>query len=157
MIDPKVLTEDILYAVGNASGTFDIYPERKLNPSELAAVHTDVASMEPAIVFMHYCTWHGLIGWASRLTSVMENIKKAEVKPMPPREDGVNELIQPFRSWITANPVVTSFLYDMDMLPEQCRTLKGAHHLVAVCLAWQIAYKRGLAAADTNQSESMGQ
>jgi hypothetical protein len=35
------------------------------------------------------------------------------------------------------DPELLSFLYDADMLPEQCRSAQGAIHLAALCFVWK--------------------
>lgn len=56
---------------------------------------------------------------------------------MQDREDGVDEMLNGYGAFINARPQLLSILYDIDMLPEQCRTRVGAIRLVAFCEVWK--------------------
>lgn len=58
------------------------------------------------------------------------------------KEDGVDEVLAKWRGYISARPPLTSVLYDIDMLPEQCVTLAGAIRLAAFCVVWK-AWEEG--------------
>lgn len=55
----------------------------------------------------------------------------------PEREEGVDEILEPCRGFISARPSLVSMLYDIDMLPEQCVTRIGAIRLAAICAVWK--------------------
>ena len=51
-------------------------------------------------------------------------------------ETGVSEILSDYRAFINARPKLISMLYDIDMMPEQCRTRIGAIRLAAFCTVW---------------------
>lgn len=61
----------------------------------------------------------------------------AQVPTWPKTEDGADEIVQPYRSYISATPELLSLLYDIDMLPEQTVTRAGAVRLAAFCEVWK--------------------
>ncbi len=59
------------------------------------------------------------------------------MREMPPIEDGVVEYLAEYRKFISDRPMLLSLLYDIDMLPEQCRTRIGATRLAGLCEVWR--------------------
>lgn len=57
----------------------------------------------------------------------------------PEKEEGVAELVDSWRKFIGVRPMLVSFLYDVDMLPEQIVTMRGARSLDAVCCVYMAA------------------
>lgn len=66
-LDAKALSRDVAAAIICNKGWED----------KGLAAHDLLAQLSPDEAFEAYCEWHGIIGWASRLTSVLENIKEA--------------------------------------------------------------------------------
>lgn len=58
---------------------------------------------------------------------------------MTDREDGVTEYLSKYLGFINARPMLTSLLYDIDMLPEQTVTRAGAIRLGGICEVWRMA------------------
>jgi hypothetical protein len=57
----------------------------------------------------------------------------------PEKEEGVAKLVDSWRAYISERPQLMSFLYDVDMLPEQIVSMRGAHSLDAVCCVYKAA------------------
>lgn len=55
----------------------------------------------------------------------------------PDREAGVDEILKKYSGYINERPALTSLLYDIDMLPEQCRSYAGAVRLAGLCEVWK--------------------
>lgn len=53
------------------------------------------------------------------------------------REEGVYAVLQKYRAFISDRPMLTSLLYDIDMLPEQTVTYAGAVRLAGLCEVWR--------------------
>lgn len=51
--------------------------------------------------------------------------------------DKVDEIVRPYRAYISATPELMSLLYDIDMLPEQTISIPGAIRLAAFCEVWK--------------------
>lgn len=68
MLDTKILSQDIKEAIIQKNGW-----------ETLTAPDARIAQLTPAQAFDDYCVWYGIIRWSSRLTSVIENIRKAEI------------------------------------------------------------------------------
>lgn len=49
----------------------------------------------------------------------------------------VDEIVRPYRAYISATPELMSLLYDIDMLPEQTISIVGAIRLTAFCEVWK--------------------
>ncbi|MBY3155229.1 hypothetical protein HFO56_23180 [Rhizobium laguerreae] len=62
------------------------------------------------------------------------------------RQQGVDEVLGPFRKFISDRPALLSLLYDVDMLPEQTVTRQGAIRLAAMCEVWRSGEEGALAA-----------
>lgn len=56
---------------------------------------------------------------------------------MKEREEPVYEIIKPYLEMIRESPELTSLLYDIDMLPEQCVSTAGAIRLAGMCEIWK--------------------
>jgi hypothetical protein len=61
------------------------------------------------------------------------------IEPWPEKEPGVADLVGSWRAYINARPQLMSFLYDVDMLPEQIVSMRGAKGLDAVCCVYKAA------------------
>lgn len=61
----------------------------------------------------------------------------SEAKQWPEREEGVTEILKTRSGFIRERPELTSLLYDIDMLPEQCVTRAGAIRLIGLCAVWE--------------------
>ncbi len=69
-----------------------------------------------------------------------ETVEKADEKrEWPEKEDNVAELVDSWRKYIGERPQLVSFLYDVDMLPEQIVSMRGARSLDAVCCVYRAA------------------
>lgn len=77
MLDPLALSPEVREAIIENKGWDKL-------PAE--TIHTNFSNMTASEAFEAYCQWHGLLGWSSRLTSVIENISKAEVRPLHPEQ-----------------------------------------------------------------------
>lgn len=62
----------------------------------------------------------------------------ASLGQWPAREEGVDEILQPYGAYISARPRLTSLLYDINMLPEQTVTKAGAIRLAGLCEVWKL-------------------
>lgn len=60
-----------------------------------------------------------------------------EERKWPQREEGVAAILADYSAFISARPELTSLLYDIDMLPEQCVTRPGAVRLAGLCEVWK--------------------
>lgn len=54
------------------------------------------------------------------------------------REQGVEEYLSRYTSFINERPMLISLLYDIDMLPEQTVTKAGAIRLGGLCEVWRM-------------------
>lgn len=52
-------------------------------------------------------------------------------------EDGVEEIVAPYREQINTTPMLLSLLYDADLLPEQIVSMRGAKSMAAVVEAYE--------------------
>lgn len=68
-------------------------------------------------------------------------------------EEGVAEILKPYLPLIRGTPLLTSLLYDIDMLPEQTVTRQGAIRLAGLCEAWKHDPKED---AETRRAEGAG-
>lgn len=61
----------------------------------------------------------------------------ANRKGWPEREERVDAILKEYAKYISDRPMLTSLLYDIDMLPEQCVTVAGAVRLAGLCEVWK--------------------
>lgn len=57
------------------------------------------------------------------------------------------EIMKDYRPLINSTPVLRSLLYDVDMMPEQTVTVRGAISVAAVCEAFKAGVEAGKAPA----------
>lgn len=76
MLDPKKLSKDVLNGILSNLG---YYPDGKYENeiTEEEALRR-LSRMDPGEAFEAYCTWHGLIDWADRLTDAIDSIRGRE-------------------------------------------------------------------------------
>lgn len=63
------------------------------------------------------------------------------------REEGCWEIVSKYTRFINSRPDLISFLYDVDMLPEQCYTVAGAIKLSYICFLWMMGEQGKIPAA----------
>lgn len=61
---------------------------------------------------------------------------------MSEKDPRVDEILAPHLELIRNTPALTSILYDLDFLPEQCRSEIGARHLAGFCILWRKAFPK---------------
>ncbi len=64
-----------------------------------------------------------------------------ELKERSEREKGVAELVGSWSSFINDRPQLLSFLYDIDMMPEQIVSRNAANALDSICCIYTAAEK----------------
>jgi hypothetical protein len=60
-------------------------------------------------------------------------------------EDGVEQVLAAYRKHINETPALLSLLYDVDLLPEQIVSMRGAKSMAAVVEAYAAGWKDGAA------------
>ncbi len=78
---------------------------------------------------------------------------RGEPASWPPLEDGVADVVQPLRAFVSDRPRLLSLLYDIDMLPEQCVTMIGALRLTGLCEVWKLGEAGELLTVSTAPAE----
>ena len=67
---------------------------------------------------------------------VVKESGMAEKKPRT-EQAAAQLVVQPFREQINADSKLMSILYDIDLLPEQIRTMPNAMRMMAFCEVWK--------------------
>lgn len=69
-------------------------------------------------------------------------------------ESGVEEVLVAYRKRINETPVLLSLLYDVDLLPEQIVSLRGAMSMAAVVEAYEAGLRDANATGSTNAPQA---